>query len=108
MIAGFPRSIYAMTDSLIRKAMPLMKAYKRRDMPSQKVLLDDSKFDRERPYFVRVWGYVEPGKGGDQIEMHATMTDETMIELLAIVGCSDSGYPMMMPKAQFQREYEID
>jgi len=109
MTTGFPRSIFAMTGEIIRKAVPIMKAYKRRDIklyppPS----FDREAFDREKPWFVRLWGEVEPGQGGDQIEMAASMSGESMVELLAFVGPTDEGYPMLMTKAQFEREYELD
>lgn len=111
---GFPRSIFAYFrdegHGVLMKAVPLMTAYKRKDRGFEIFdrPFDPAKFNREKPWFVRLWGVVKPGQGGDQIEMHATMSGEEMVELLAFVGPTHDGYPLLMPKSQFDREYEVD
>jgi hypothetical protein len=111
---GFPRSIFDYWGDggikVIESAVPLMAHYKRRDRAFAIFdrLFDPATFDREKPWFVQLWGEVQPGAGGDQTEMGATMMGEPMVELLAYVGSTLEGYPLVMSESQFKREYEID
>jgi hypothetical protein len=36
------------------------------------------------------------------------MSGEPMVELLAFVGPTHEGYPLLMSQERFQREYEVD
>jgi hypothetical protein len=102
---GFPRSIFAYWNDggkgIIEAALPIMKHYKR---SGQRF----GEFDREKPWFCQLWGVVAPGESGDQIGVAATMMNEPMVELLAYVQASMEGYPLLMTKSQFDREYELD
>ena len=114
MPVGFPRSIFAYWNDggqkVIEAAVPIMPHYKRKDQAFAIFdrMFDPAKFDREKPWFCQLWGEVAPGECGDQIGVAATMMNEPMVELLAYVGPSMEGYPLLMPKSQFDREYEID
>ena len=105
MPVGFPRSIFAYWNDggqkVIQAAIPIMPHYKRKDREFRN-------FDKEKPWFCQLWGEVAPGECGDQIGVAATMMNEPMVELLAFVEASMEGYPLLMPKSQFQREYELD
>lgn len=108
---GFPRSIFAYFSEggvgVLEAAVKIMRAYKRKgvkiDWP-----FDEATFDRDNPWFVRLWGEIKPGECGDQIGVAVTMSGEAMIELLAFVGPTREGYPLLMSKERFEREYEVD
>lgn len=111
MPEGFPRSIFYYWEeggiSVINAALPIMRAYKRKGIALD-AKWDPAKFDKDNPWFVRLWGEVLPGSGSDAMEAAVTLSGEAMVEVLAFVGPSFEGYPLLMTKAKFDSEYEID
>lgn len=67
-----------------------MTAYKRRDCDFNE--FDPETFDRDKPWFCRLWGFDE----------------NRNVELVAFVGPTFETYFMRMPKVRFQTEYCLD
>lgn len=115
---GFPRSLFLLWQmpSIVKAGLPLAKSYKRKRITDRENARadwaikgwDEKDFDPENPWFVRLWGEVNPGKGGDEIEVHATMSGMSMVELVAFVGPTMDAYPLLMTKERFEQEYERD
>jgi hypothetical protein len=114
MPVGFPRSIFAYWNDggmkVIESAVRIMTCYKRKDQALQIFdrMFDPAKFNRDNPWFVKLWGEINPGDSRDQIGVSVTMSGESMVELLAFVGPTHEGYPLLMSKARFDQEYEVD
>lgn len=88
---------------MIEAAIPLMKHYKRKGVDFSAEKFDLATFDREKPFFCQLWG-----PAGDQFELASKLSDEPMVELLAYVGPTLEGYPLLMLQVRFEAEYELD
>lgn len=116
MPVHFPMSIFACWDSrtVIEAAIPLMRHYKKhgamKDLFDKAKEFDPKTFDKDKPWFCQLWGVAgeADGKGGDQLGLAARLMDEPMVELLAYLGPTMEAYPLLMTKARFDREYELD
>lgn len=110
MATCFEKSLFAYWNdgpSVVQAAMPLMKAYKRRGVDPFHEKFDPATFNKEKPWFCRLWGEVT-GKGSDPIELAVNLSGEQMVELVAFLGPTMEAYPLLMSKERFDREYQFD
>lgn len=94
---------------VIESATKIMTHYKRRDgIPNPTAPFNPKTFDRSKPWFVQLWGDFKPGRGSNPTEVAATLMNEPQVELLAFLGPTREGYPLVMMKSEFERDYVRD